>query len=411
MDVDELMEQTGAREHRLFGGRVDRYHLGFAERAVLLAVRAHDGDYRDWDDIADWARGIAAELSAGSPRPVRAPGRPRSRRRSRPRRGAARAHRRRRVRGSLVRSPTSASAGVCGEAWTTARVSRAEWRAVVGAREANRAVLDRHQAMALDQANAEPGQAPESERSDRRVGERAEGRRTECDERDLPAGARERLGDARALAMALEVEHDDRPVAERRAGEHVRGRQRAGERRGIRPRGDHDDVGRASCAFARVGLEPEHELDAEPRELANPPLDQLGEWLLHGQPRDQAHLAAGLVARARARSRDGRARPPRARPRGPRGPRPRRARRAARARGRGRRASPRSPSQGSARRPPGTCGSGGRRRGCSRCIRGSARSRRRARDAARAGRRAARASSRRGRRRRRRAPAHRSRDG
>ena len=28
----------------------------------MLAVRAQDGDYRDWDDIAAWARGIAVEL-------------------------------------------------------------------------------------------------------------------------------------------------------------------------------------------------------------------------------------------------------------------------------------------------------------------------------------------------------------
>ena len=62
VDVGDLVEQTGAREHRLFGGCVDRHRLGFGERAVLLAVRAQDGDYRNWDDISEWARGIAAQL-------------------------------------------------------------------------------------------------------------------------------------------------------------------------------------------------------------------------------------------------------------------------------------------------------------------------------------------------------------
>jgi menaquinone-dependent protoporphyrinogen oxidase len=62
VDVDDLMQETGARDHRLFGGRVDRHRLGFAERAVLLAVRAQDGDYRDWEEISAWAGGIAAEL-------------------------------------------------------------------------------------------------------------------------------------------------------------------------------------------------------------------------------------------------------------------------------------------------------------------------------------------------------------
>jgi menaquinone-dependent protoporphyrinogen oxidase len=64
VDVGDLMEGTGAREHRLFAGRVDRHELGFGERAVLLAVRAQDGDYRDWDDISAWSRWIAAELRA-----------------------------------------------------------------------------------------------------------------------------------------------------------------------------------------------------------------------------------------------------------------------------------------------------------------------------------------------------------
>ncbi len=62
--VDELMATTGAREHRLFGGRVDKHRLGFGERAVMLAVGAKDGDFRDWDAISAWAREIAAALRA-----------------------------------------------------------------------------------------------------------------------------------------------------------------------------------------------------------------------------------------------------------------------------------------------------------------------------------------------------------
>lgn len=65
--VDDLMLETAAREHRLFGGKVDKRQLGFAERAVLLAVRAKDGDDRDWDEISAWARAIATELRADRP--------------------------------------------------------------------------------------------------------------------------------------------------------------------------------------------------------------------------------------------------------------------------------------------------------------------------------------------------------
>jgi menaquinone-dependent protoporphyrinogen oxidase len=60
--VDDLMATTGAREHRLFGGKVDKHQLGFGERAVMLAVGAKDGDFRDWEAISAWAREIAATL-------------------------------------------------------------------------------------------------------------------------------------------------------------------------------------------------------------------------------------------------------------------------------------------------------------------------------------------------------------
>jgi menaquinone-dependent protoporphyrinogen oxidase len=60
--VDDLVELTQARGHRIFAGKVDRGRLGFGERMVVRAVRAPDGDYRDWDGIAEWARAIAVAL-------------------------------------------------------------------------------------------------------------------------------------------------------------------------------------------------------------------------------------------------------------------------------------------------------------------------------------------------------------
>jgi menaquinone-dependent protoporphyrinogen oxidase len=57
--IDEIARAVRAREHRLFAGRLDRSRLGFGERAVMTAVRAQEGDDRDWEEIADWARGIA----------------------------------------------------------------------------------------------------------------------------------------------------------------------------------------------------------------------------------------------------------------------------------------------------------------------------------------------------------------
>ena len=67
VDVRELMAATGARDHRLFDGKIDKQRLGFAERAVVRAVGASEGDFRDWDAIHEWARGIARDLATGVP--------------------------------------------------------------------------------------------------------------------------------------------------------------------------------------------------------------------------------------------------------------------------------------------------------------------------------------------------------
>lgn len=63
-DGPEVAEAIGARDHRTFGGKLDRRHLSLGERAVARIVRTRDGDFRDWDEIARWADAIAHELSA-----------------------------------------------------------------------------------------------------------------------------------------------------------------------------------------------------------------------------------------------------------------------------------------------------------------------------------------------------------
>jgi menaquinone-dependent protoporphyrinogen oxidase len=65
VDVDALVSATRARGHRLFGGKLDKGRLGFGEKAVVLAFRAPEGDFRDWDEIRAWADEIAGELSPG----------------------------------------------------------------------------------------------------------------------------------------------------------------------------------------------------------------------------------------------------------------------------------------------------------------------------------------------------------
>ncbi len=65
VDVAKLLAATGAREHRVFAGQVDRSRLGLGEKVLLTAVRFPEGDFRQWDEIRAWATGIAAALRAG----------------------------------------------------------------------------------------------------------------------------------------------------------------------------------------------------------------------------------------------------------------------------------------------------------------------------------------------------------
>ena len=62
VDSGPIVERTGARGHGLFGGRLDKSRLGFAERVVVGVARGTEGDFRDWKEIADWAGEIAGEL-------------------------------------------------------------------------------------------------------------------------------------------------------------------------------------------------------------------------------------------------------------------------------------------------------------------------------------------------------------
>lgn len=61
--VQWLTRTTGAVEHREFGGRLAREELGPIESLVVRAVDAPVGDFRDWDEIRSWARGIVAAFT------------------------------------------------------------------------------------------------------------------------------------------------------------------------------------------------------------------------------------------------------------------------------------------------------------------------------------------------------------
>jgi menaquinone-dependent protoporphyrinogen oxidase len=59
----ELTEMLRPKAHRMFFGALDYSKLGFAERMMVKAVKAPEGDFRDWSAISGWADEIARELS------------------------------------------------------------------------------------------------------------------------------------------------------------------------------------------------------------------------------------------------------------------------------------------------------------------------------------------------------------
>ena len=62
-DAAAMVEATGAREHVVFAGSLDKESLGLVERAMVSAVKAPAGDFRPWDEIDAWAWRIAAALT------------------------------------------------------------------------------------------------------------------------------------------------------------------------------------------------------------------------------------------------------------------------------------------------------------------------------------------------------------
>jgi menaquinone-dependent protoporphyrinogen oxidase len=66
-EVPKLMKATGAREHRVFAGRLDKRRLDLAEQSVTKVVDAPEGDFRDLGAIIQWAGSIASSLARMHP--------------------------------------------------------------------------------------------------------------------------------------------------------------------------------------------------------------------------------------------------------------------------------------------------------------------------------------------------------
>ena len=63
VDIADIQQQIGARGHKVFAGKIDKSKLSFGENAIMIAVRAPEGDFRDWHAIAAWANDIGDTIN------------------------------------------------------------------------------------------------------------------------------------------------------------------------------------------------------------------------------------------------------------------------------------------------------------------------------------------------------------
>ncbi len=69
VDAAEVRKLTIARDHKVFSGKIDRSSLSLGEKAIVIALRAPEGDFRDWDAIDRWGDALAAEIQTQAVRP------------------------------------------------------------------------------------------------------------------------------------------------------------------------------------------------------------------------------------------------------------------------------------------------------------------------------------------------------
>ena len=63
-DAVSIRVATGALDHQMFAGKLDRKVLTRPQRVSLLVFRGLEGDFRDWAAVRQWADGIARQLTS-----------------------------------------------------------------------------------------------------------------------------------------------------------------------------------------------------------------------------------------------------------------------------------------------------------------------------------------------------------
>jgi menaquinone-dependent protoporphyrinogen oxidase len=60
--IKPVLDNIKPRDIAVFHGVFNKSKVSLLEKGIMKMVKADIGDFRDWDAIAKWAKGIAAEL-------------------------------------------------------------------------------------------------------------------------------------------------------------------------------------------------------------------------------------------------------------------------------------------------------------------------------------------------------------
>lgn len=60
----ESLAELAPRDHVVFPGKLAHNHLRLGDKAIVKALRAPEGDFRDWPAIEAWTRAIHKELTS-----------------------------------------------------------------------------------------------------------------------------------------------------------------------------------------------------------------------------------------------------------------------------------------------------------------------------------------------------------
>ena len=61
-EMTEFQQTIRPRDEHIFFGAFDYHKMSFSDRMILKALRAPEGDFRDWPAIEAWAASLARDL-------------------------------------------------------------------------------------------------------------------------------------------------------------------------------------------------------------------------------------------------------------------------------------------------------------------------------------------------------------